>query len=1070
METRQRRTRGRGREPRQIQDQGEEQGSVANQNQGPRGDGGDQVATAINRMTDLLARLVDQQGQVPGNQQRDPEVGEDRALERFQKFAPPKFLGGPEPEVTENWFERMEDIFAALHYSEERQVTFAIFQLEGAARSWWNVVRAKWEREQTPRTWLNFTREFNEKFLPPLIQEKREDEFIKLRQGTSSVAEYETQFTRLSKFAPELVAQRVEQARSQVRTFQAKKRGASTSTPGRSDQNVPPPKFGKGTSGARIAGTPRGGASSRGAQGGRGQGQQKTISLGVPAPTTRVSCGYCGKPNHTEDNCWKKLKKCLVCGSSEHQIATCPVKNRDGNGGTQSEKSNPKQPTASTSRPKTSARVFALDHRRVPDSSEVVEGTIPIFHRLAKLLIDPGATHSFVNPAFMCGIAVNPVKLPYDLEVKTPTGDQSLITNMVYRNCEIWVGERKLVGDLISLDLKGYDVIIGMDLLARYNAQLNCKTKVVEFSIPGEATLRLDVRGRLASSALVSGIRARKLLSKGAQGYLAFLINTPGDKVKLEDVLVVNEFPDVFPDELKSMPPEREIEFKIDLVPGTAPIAKTPYRMAPAELKELKLQLQDLLERGFVRESESPWGAPVTREEHERHLRIVLQTLKEHQLFAKFSKCEFWLEQVSFLGHIISKDGISVDPVKVEAVAEWKHPETPTEVRSFLGLAGYYRRFIKDFSKLAGPLTDLTKKHGQFVWNSKCESSFWELKKRLTSAPVLALPNGRDSFTVYTDVSREGLGCVLMQNGSVIAYASRKLKPHERNYPTHDLELAAVVFALKKWRHYLYGVTFEVYTDHKSLKYLFSQKELNLRQRRWVEFLEDYDCTINYHPGKANVVADALSRQVQIAGLMAKEWNLLEEVSEWNPRLDRQRVIFCNITVRSELLDRIKEAQRNDRMVQKWIGEVQKKELQDFNISSEGILKFQDRIVVPQDEVIKRDILEEAHRSKYTVHPGMKAEHQKPSGLLQPLEIPEWKWEHITMDFVSGLPRTQKGHDAVWVIVDRLTKSAHFLPVNMKYSMEKLAQLYMDEIVRLHGIPVSIVSDRDPRFVSRFWQ
>ncbi|XP_071924856.1 uncharacterized protein [Coffea arabica] len=478
METRQRRTRGRGREPRQVQDQGEEQSSVANQNQEPRGDGGDQVATAINRMTDLLARLVDQQGQVPGNQQRDPEVGEDRALERFQKFAPPKFLGGPEPEVAENWFERMEDIFAALHYSEERQ-------------------------------------------------EKREDEFIKLRQGTSSVAEYETQFTRLSKFAPELVvseqkrirrfiqglnveiqkdlaaaqidtfkdalekAQRVEQARSQVRTFQAKRRGASTSTPGRSDQNVPPPKFGRGTSGARVAGTPRGGASSRGAQGGRGQGQPRTVSLGVPAPTTR--------------------------------IATCPVKNRDGNGGTQSEKSNPKQPTASTSRPKTSARVFALDHRQVPDSSEVVEGTIPIFHRLAKLLIDPGATYSFVNPAFMCGIVVNPVKLPYDLEVKTPTGDESLITNMVYRNCEIWVGERKLVGDLISLDLKGYDVIIGMDLLARYNAQLNCKTKVVEFSIPGEATLRLDVRGRLASSALVSGIRARKLLSKGAQGYLAFL-------------------------------------------------------------------------------------------------------------------------------------------------------------------------------------------------------------------------------------------------------------------------------------------------------------------------------------------------------------------------------------------------------------------------------------------------------------------------------------------------------------------------------------------------------------------
>ncbi|XP_027098915.1 uncharacterized protein LOC113774135 [Coffea eugenioides] len=179
------------------------------------------------------------------------------------------------------------------------------------------------------------------------------------------------------------------------------------------------------------------------------------------------------------------MKKCLCCGSFEHQITTCPVKNREGNEGAQPEKCNPRQPIASGSRPKTSARVFALDHQRVPESSEVVEGTIPVFHRLAKLLIDPGATHSFVNLAVMCGIDVNPVKFPYDLEVRTPTGDQSLVTNMVYKNCEIWVEEWKLVVDLISLDLKGHDVIIGMDWLARYNAQLNCKTKVVEFSIPG---------------------------------------------------------------------------------------------------------------------------------------------------------------------------------------------------------------------------------------------------------------------------------------------------------------------------------------------------------------------------------------------------------------------------------------------------------------------------------------------------------------------------------------------------------------------------------------------------------
>ncbi|XP_071905687.1 uncharacterized protein [Coffea arabica] len=225
-----------------------------------------------------------------------------------------------------------------------------------------------------------------------------------------------------------------------------------------------------------------------------------------------------------------------------------------------------------------------------------------------------------------------------------------------------------------------------MDWLARYNVQLNCRINIVELCIPGKATLKLDVRGKLASSALISGIRIRKLLSKGPQGYLAFLINTLGDKVNLEDMLIVKDFPDVFPEELEFLPPERDIAFKIDVIPGVVPISKTPYRMAPAELKELKMQLQDLLERDFIRESDSPWGAPVlffkkkngslkllyskNVKDHEKHLRIVLQILREHQLYAKFSKCEFWLREVTFLGHIISKDGIKVDPVKVEAVSK----------------------------------------------------------------------------------------------------------------------------------------------------------------------------------------------------------------------------------------------------------------------------------------------------------------------------------------------------------------------------------------------------------------
>ncbi|XP_027158420.1 uncharacterized protein LOC113760043 [Coffea eugenioides] len=1125
--------RGRGRPTRQHPESGRDREPEVNPDQGQEGGAGDGVATAINRITDVLERLTEHQAAGPVRYPGGPADSDDWALERFLKFGPPKFYGGPEPEIAEGWWERISDIFAALNYTEVRQVTFAAFQFEGAARSWWNLVRTNWDTNHTPRTWANFTREFNAKFLPPLIQEKREDDFIKCKQGAMSVAEYEVQFTKLSRFAPELVAteqrrvrrfvqglnvevqeglaavridtfadavekaQRVEVARAQVKSFQAKKRFAPSSSREPTYGNAPPAKVGRGNIGVNSPGAPRGGQArgngarntggrNNGARGGPiGRGQPRNISQGGRAIVPQMNCAFCKKPGHNIDGCWKKQGKCLRCGSGEHQIAGCPKMQ----GGTAP---NARPNTTGGGRPTVPARVYAIGDQPVPNASEVVEGTLPIFHRLAKVLIDPGATHSFVNPSFMSGIDVQPVRLPFDLEVKTPMGNKKVITSLAYRNCEFWIGERKMLVDLISLDIKGYDVIIGMDFLGHHHTKLDCRAKVVEFCIPGEATLRLDVKGRIASSAMISGIRARKILSKGAQGFLAFLINAPSDQVRLEDVPVVREFPDVFPEELKTLPPEREVEFKIDLMPGTAPISRTPYRMAPAELKELKIQLQDLLEKGFVKESDSPWGAPVlfvkkkdgslrlcidyrglneatiknkyplplidslfdqlqgsvvfskldlrqgyyqlkikkedipktafstryghfefavmpfgltnapaafmdlmqrifkkyldqfvvvfiddiliyskSREEHAKHLEVVLQILREHKLYAKFSKCEFWLTEISFLGHRVSEDGIAVDPAKVEAVINWKQPETPTEVRSFLGLAGYYRRFIQDFSKIAGPMTELTKKGAKFVWTPKCESSFQELKKRLTSAPVLVLPDGGEGYAVYSDASREGLGCVLMQMGKVVAYASRKLKPYEQNYPTHDLELAAVIFALKKWRHYLYGVTFEVFTDHKSLKYLFSQKELNLRQRRWVEFLEDYDCSINYHPGKANVVADALSRKAQVAGLMVKEWDMLEEISGWNPRLENLKVLLGNLSLKSPLLERIKEAQKTDPMIRKNLEKVLKGETLDFKLGPEGVLRFRDRIVVPSVEEIRKGILEESHRSMYTIHPGV---------------------------------------------------------------------------------------------------
>jgi len=363
----------------------------------------------------------------------------------------------------------------------------------------------------------------------------------------------------------------------------------------------------------------------------------------------------------------------------------------------------------------------------------------------------------------------------------------------------------------------------------------------------------------------------------------------------------------------------------------------------------------------------------------------------------------------------------------------------------------------------------------------------------LTEAPVLTQPESGKDFTIYSDASHNGLGCVLMQEGKVVAYVSRQLKPHEKNYPTHDLELAAIVLAFKVWRHYLYGEKCYIYTDHQSLKYLPTQKDLNLRQRKWMQLMANYDYIINYHPGKANVVADALSRKMMYA-LRAMRVRL---------RMVGDDAILAEMQVRPTLQAQIREAQQRDPEVAKWKQQMQDGKRKDFQLRPDNVLYYKERMVVPGNGELRKWIMQEAHDSPFAMHPGgtkmyqeirglywwpgmkkdvidyvtkcltcqqVKAEHQVPSGLLQPISIPTWKWDRITMDFVTGLPLSREKHDAVWVIVDRLTKSAHFLPIRMDYSLDKLADLYIREIVRLHGVPSSIISDRDPRFTSKFWQ
>ncbi|TYJ97414.1 pol protein [Cucumis melo var. makuwa] len=577
-------------------------------------------------------------------------------------------------------------------------------------------------------------------------------------------------------------------------------------------------------------------------------------------------------------------------------------------------------------------------------------------------------------------------------------------------------------------------------------------------------------------------MKAGKLLSQGTWGILASVVDTREPEVSLSSEPVVREYPDIFPDELPGLSPLREIDFAIELEPGTAPISKALYRMAPAELKELKVQLQELLDKGFILPSVSPWGAPVLFvKKKDGSMRLCIDyrelnkvTVKNRYPLPMIDDLFDQLQGATIFSKIDLRSGYHQLRIRDSDI-----PKT-----TFRSRYGHYEFIVMSFGLTNAPalFMDLMNRVFKdfldsfvivfiddiliyFKTEAEHEEHLHQVFETLRASKdrsgyqlvsTVYVPDGSGSFVIYSDASKMGLGCILMQQGKVVAYASRQLKSHEQNYPTHDLELAAVAFALKIWRHYLYGEKIQIFTDHKSLKYFFTQKKMNMRQRRWLELVKDYDCEILYHSGKTNVVADALSRKVaHSVALITKKAPLLRDfkraeiaVSLNDPYLVRKR-----------------------RLVETGQGE-------DFSISSDDSLTFEGCLCMPEDCAVKTELLTEAYSSPFTMHPGSTKMYQDLRGVY-------W-WRNIkreVADFVSRClvcqqvkaPRqrpagTLKGYTVILVVVDRLTKSAHFIPGKSTYTASKWGQLYMTEIVKLHGVPVSIVSDRDVRFTSKFWK
>ena len=885
---------------------------------------------------------------------------------------------------------------------------------------------------------------------------------------------------------------------------------------------------------------------------------------------------------------------------------------------------------------------FVEHNRSHPRKLLQIRGTLN--GRSVVLLIDCGASSNFVSTEF---VKNNNLRISTTSIVHTVTladGSKKASDGILEHAC-INIGTYTDHFDFIVLPLPKYDAILGLSWLQSLNPTIDWIKQSISLTHDGHRhsfTADSDPAPyhstkNLLNTLLITKASLKQSLRRQDVELLIIVQHTSDTSIHLSSIdhttesgtytdhrkSLLTEFKDVFPPELPpGLPPRRNVDHKIELMPDAKPIIRPTYAMSAKELEELSKQLNELTAAGFIRPSKSPYGSPVlfvkkkdgttrmcvdyralnqmtiknryplpridelfdrlqgakfftkldlrsgyhqiriadediektafrcryghyeylvmpfgltnapasfmhlmnqilrpyldrtaivflddiliysrTFEEHQRHVKEVLQVLREHKLFAKESKCEIYQRRVEFLGHRIDEDGLHMMTEKLDAIRDWPPLTKVDDIRSFLGLCGFYRRFIKDFSAIAAPLTALLHKDTPFEWNEPQRQAFQQLKDTMMKKPVLILPDPSKSFVLTTDASGYAVGATLSQDLGdglrPVAYLSKKMNSHEMNYPVHEQELLAIIVSMTTWRQYLHGnpFTLRVLTDHHSLQWLKTQPHLSLRQTRWVEKLAEFDYTIEYQEGKKNVVADALSRR--------PDHRITEDTPNHN-NLPTLLSSLCQSTSvpTNALVIRLKASYANDPLCQSILSEPLKHD--DYTIDSDGIIHRNGRTMIPASDLsLKADILHECHDIPTSGHLGTaktlelvkrqfywnamdkevkeyvtsclqcqrdKPSNQAPIGLLQPLPIPERPWSSVSMDLITQLPRTVNGFDAIFVVVCRFTKMVHYIPCVTAATAPQLAKLFFREVVRHHGMPLSIVSDRDPRFTSLFWQ
>jgi len=834
------------------------------------------------------------------------------------------------------------------------------------------------------------------------------------------------------------------------------------------------------------------------------------------------------------------------------------------------------------------------------------------------ILLDSGASMPFLSEELAVRLGFTPI--PTDpVRVALPNGTEYVCRHVVEAPIRIGSYIDKVMFRLIPLEAT-FDAVLGASWLREHNPRIDWRKGVVEFKHRGRDVSLSRQSAPTNMPTLLTAMQLRRYARRGCPVFAAIPeVLLEGTQAVQESgepdttARLLKEYAVVF-EEPTGLPPKRDVQHAIPLKEGAEPFSRSTYRMSPAELDELRRQLQDLTEKGFIRHSKSPWGAPVlftkkkdgglrlcidyrglneisiknkyalpridelldrlagasvfskldlragyhqirirdediqktafrtryghfeftvlpfgltnapatfqalmndtfrdmldTRvvvylddiliystsvEQHDKDLEEVLRRLKDSQLFAKGSKCVFFSPRVEFLGHIVSAKGIEVDDKKVHIVSQWPTPSDVHEVRSFIGLANFFRRFVRRFAHIATPLHALTSSKAAWRWDHEDQEAFEALKKALSQAPVVVPFDPTKACVVYTDASDRQIGAVLTQDhGSgpqVVAFESTTLSSAQTSWSVQDKEMYSIVHACQTWRHYLHGseVEFVVNTDHASLQWFFTCKEPSSRHQRWAQKLGEFKFTISYQPGKLNAVADALSRRPQSATLAAVH----------------VLAASTSVGVASGLLQTVQEGYRKDPACNAIISDIEQRKPSRYQLVDGLLYDALDRLYIPDIGPLREQLLMEHHDIPIAGHQGVertllslkryyywprmdemvkqyvttcptcqrtKGSTQKPIGLLRPLAVPAERWDQVTMDFITGLPTTIRGCDALTVFVDKYSKMVRFAAGRKTDTAEDVGQQFFEQVYRHHGLPISIVSDRDPRFLSAFWQ